>query len=57
MNREDNHAELKPFLEALDGLKKNGFKGIAKIQESEWPLAGVRTQEIILEISKEMPLA
>jgi hypothetical protein len=54
MNRKDDHVELRPFLEALDGLKKSGFQGVAKIQTIEWPLANSNTLEIVLDLKKEI---
>ena len=46
--------QLKPFTEALKGLESNGFAGIARIQAVEWPLAGARSLEIIVEMRKEI---
>jgi hypothetical protein len=54
MNRKDDQVELRPFLEALEGLRKNGFQGVAKIQTIEWPLAKSNTLEIVLELKKEI---
>jgi uncharacterized protein (UPF0335 family) len=45
---------LKPFFEALEGLKKDGFKGIARVQTVEWPLVDSKTLEIVLELRKEI---
>jgi hypothetical protein len=52
--REECQEQLKPFLEALEGLKKNGFHGIARIQEVNWPLGSSNAMEIILELKKEI---
>jgi hypothetical protein len=52
--------KLKPFLEALGGVKETGFQGIARIQTIEWPLTqGERrgTVEIILELRKDVLLS
>jgi hypothetical protein len=55
--REECQAQLKPFLEALEGLKKNGFQGVAHIKTTQWPLANANTLEIFLELRKEIPPA
>jgi hypothetical protein len=52
--KEECQAQLKPFIEALKGLEKIGFHGIARIQAVEWPLANTNTMEIVLELSKEI---
>jgi hypothetical protein len=52
--REECQAQLKPFLEALEGLKRNGFQGIAKVQTVEWPFTGSKALDIILELRKEI---
>jgi hypothetical protein len=57
--REECRAELQPFIEALKGLKKIGYRGITRIQTVEWPLAGnesrqAETIEIVLELKKEI---
>jgi hypothetical protein len=54
----EERSQLQPFFEALEGLKKNGFQGIARAQTVEWPLSGKEGQrretlEIIVELRKD----
>jgi hypothetical protein len=57
--KNEDRAQLQPFFEALEGLQKNGFKGIARAQTVEWPLSGNEGQrretlEIIVELRKDI---